>query len=145
MMKQDIPHTRVQASRSAVTERGQERQVAVQVGRSFGFDLRPSRLFVWAGAEREGHQRIVSLGKPPARMQAPRRRRWLKVGPAEISYLGSPAVTLPLSAWRYAQHVRRQVGGPQTSGAERAGATAGGGAATVPNGAQTGDRAAQRR
>ena len=82
--------------------------MAVQVGRSFGFDLRPSRLFIWAGPEREGHERIVSLGKPPARMQAPRRRRWLKVGPAEISYLGSPAVTLPLSAWRYAQHVRRR-------------------------------------
>jgi hypothetical protein len=121
MMNGDVLHTRVQASRSAVTERGQERQVAVQVGRSFGFDLRPSRLFVWAGAEREGHERIVSLGKPPARMQAPRRRRWLKVGPAEISYLGSPAVTLPLSAWRYAQHVRKQVGGSQQAGVARPG------------------------
>jgi hypothetical protein len=115
MMNRDVLHTQVQASRSAVTERGQERQVAVQMGRSFGFDLRPSRLFVWAGAAREGHERIVSLGKPPARMQAPRRRRWVKVGPAEISYLGSPAVTLPLSAWRYAQHVRRQVGSGQNT------------------------------
>jgi hypothetical protein len=119
MMKRDVLHTQVQASRSAVTERDQERQVAVQVGRSFGFDLRPSRLFVWAGAEREGHERIVSLGKPPARMQAPRRRRWLKVGPAEVSYLGSPAVTLPLSALRYAQHVRRQVSGQKTGDAQR--------------------------
>ena len=107
-MNRDLLHTQVQASRSTVAERGQERQVAVQVGRSFGFDLRPSRLFVWAGAQREGHERIVSLGKPPARMQAPRRRRWLKVGPAEVSYLGSPAVTVPLSAWRWAQHVRSQ-------------------------------------
>ena len=57
MMNRDVLHTQVQASRSAVIERGQERQVAVQVGRSFGFDLRPSRLFVWAGAEREGHER----------------------------------------------------------------------------------------
>ena len=129
MMKHDVLYSRVQASRSAVAERGQERQVAVQVGRSFGFDLRPSRLFLWTGAEREGHERIVSLGKPPARMQASRRRRWLKVGPAEISYLGAPAVTVPLSAWRYAQHVRRQVGGQKTAGAaepriERPGDTA---------------------
>jgi hypothetical protein len=116
-MKRDLLHPLVRASRSAVTVCGQERQMAVQVGRSFGFDLRPSRLFVWAGPERDGHERIVSLGKPPARMQAPRRRRWLKFGRAEISYLGSPAVTLPLSAWRYAQHVRRQAGGVQKTGA----------------------------
>jgi hypothetical protein len=115
-MKQDLPHPLVQASRSAVAERGQERQMTVQVGRSFGFDLRPSRLFIWAGVERKGHERIISLGKPPARMQAPRRRRWLKVGPAEISYLGSPAVTLPLSAWRYAQHLRKQAGSVQKTG-----------------------------
>ena len=119
MMNRDVLHTQVQASRSAVIERGQERQVAVQVGRSFGFDLRPSRLFVWAGAEREGHERIVSLGRPPARMQAPHRRRWLKVGAAEISYLGSPAVTVPLSAWRYAQHMRRQVGEAQKTDPSR--------------------------
>ena len=105
-MNPDLHHTPVQVGRSTVAERGQERQVAVQVGRSFGFDLRPSRLFVWAGPRREGHERIVSLGRPPARMQAPHRRRWLKVGAAEISYLGSPAVTVPLSAWRYAQHAR---------------------------------------
>jgi hypothetical protein len=119
-MKHDLLHPQVQASRSAVTERGQERQMAVQVGRGFGFDLRPSRLFVWAGPEREGHERIVSLGKPPARMQAPRRRRFVKVGRAEISYLGSPAVTLPLSAWRYAQHLRKQGGGVEkTLGTEK--------------------------
>jgi hypothetical protein len=123
-MKRDLLHPQLQASRSTVTERGQERQVAVQVGRSFGFDLRPSRLFVWAGSEREGHQRIVSLGKPPARMQAPRRRRWLKVGRAEISYLGSPAVTVPLSAVRYAQHVRRRTHDAQKLGPQNPGETA---------------------
>ena len=118
-MKREALHISVEARRSAVVERGQERQVSVQVGRSFGFDLRPSRLFVWAGPEREDHERIVSLGKPPARMQAPRRRRWLKVGPAEISYLGSPAVTVPLSAWRYAQHARKRAREAQKPGAER--------------------------
>jgi hypothetical protein len=123
MTKRDLLHPQVQASRSPVTERGQERQMAVQVGRSFGFDLRPSRLFVWAGPQREGHERIVSLGKPPARMQAPRRRRWLKIGPAEISYLGSPAVTLPLSAVRYAQHVRRRVGGAPPAATDKTGDT----------------------
>jgi len=97
----------IQASRSPVLERGQERQVTVQLGRRFGFDLRPSRFFVWPGPEREGRERIVSLGKPPARMLAPRRRRFLRVGPAEISYLGSPAVTVPLSVWRYAKHARQ--------------------------------------
>ena len=106
---------RLQATRSPLVERGQERQVTVQLGRRFGFDLRPSRFFVWAGPQREGHERILSLDRPPARMLAPRRRRFLSVGPAEISYLGSPAVTVPLSLWRYARHARRAAGGKQVT------------------------------
>jgi hypothetical protein len=114
----------VRVSRSTITERGQERQLSVQLGNRLGFDVRPSRLFVWAGPEREGRERIVSLGRPPARMHAPHRRRWLKIGPAEISYLGNPAITLGLSAWRYTQHWRQNAANAQSKGTSRGGAGA---------------------
>ncbi len=46
------------------TKRG-ERSLELQLGALGGFDLRPTRLFVWKGDERESQARIVSLGFPP--------------------------------------------------------------------------------
>lgn len=91
----------VSNSSSSLVEAGQERQFSVQAGPLFGIDLRPSRLFFWTGAEREGHERIVSLGRPPKVMRAARRRRFVRLGSAEVSYLGNPAVTLGVSLYRY--------------------------------------------
>jgi hypothetical protein len=42
----------------------------------------------------------------------------VRIGPAEIAYLGSPAVTLPLCFWRYARHAaeaRRKKGRPASA------------------------------
>jgi hypothetical protein len=108
-MSRDILHAQLRTGRSTLAERGQERQVAVQVGRRFGFDLRPSRFFAWADPERQGRERIVSLGKPPARMQAPRRRRWQpgRDGTSE----------------RLAQHARKRRSDAQKPAAEKPGET----------------------
>jgi hypothetical protein len=95
----------VKTESSSIVEAGQERQFTVQAGSLFGVDVRPSRLFFWVGPEREGHERIVSLGRAPKVMRAARHRRFVKVGAAEISYLGNPAYTLGVSLYRYARQL----------------------------------------
>ncbi len=79
--------------------------MTVQVGRLGGFDLRPSRLFFWLGRDRDRRQRIVSYGRPPKVLRAPRRRAYVHLGGIEISYLGNPVVTVPLSLSRNVRHL----------------------------------------
>jgi hypothetical protein len=91
----------VETKKSTVAEQGHERQLSVQAGPLFGVDLRPSRLFFWLGDERQGQERVVSLDRPPKVLRGRHRRRFVRVGGAEISYLGNPALTLGLSAYSY--------------------------------------------
>jgi hypothetical protein len=108
---------RVETNRSALVEQGQERQFSIQAGSLFGVDLRPSRLFLWAGEERRGQERVVSLDRPPRVLRGQPRRRFLRLGPTEISYLGNPAVTLGLSAYNYGRRALAKVehgGGGET-------------------------------
>jgi hypothetical protein len=97
--------SRVETTRSALVEQGRERQLSIQAGPLFGVDLRPSRLFLWLGDERRGQERVVSLDRPPKVLRGQPRRRFLKLGAAEISYLGNPVVTLTLSAYNYGRRV----------------------------------------
>lgn len=99
----------VEANKATVAEHGHERQVSVQAGPLFGVDLRPSRLFVWLGDERHGQERVVSLDRPPKVLRGQHRRRFLRIGGAEISYLGNPAVTLGLSAYSYGRRVLARI------------------------------------
>lgn len=100
---------RVETSKSALVEQGQERQFSVQAGSLFGVDLRPSRLFLWLGDERQGQERVVSLDRPPKVLRGQPRRRFLRLGGAEITYLGNPAVTLSLSAYNYGRRVLSRI------------------------------------
>lgn len=77
-----------------------ERRVTVQVGTLFGLDVRPSRAFVWLGRRRAGGEAILPLGGPPRLPRRPLEEKTRQVGPAEISYAGNPAVTVPLTAYR---------------------------------------------
>jgi hypothetical protein len=101
--------SRVETTKSALVEQGRERQLSVQAGSLFGIDLRPSRLFLWLGDDRRGQERVVSLDRPPKVLRGQPRRRFLKLGAAEISYLGNPAVTLGLSAYNYGRRVLADV------------------------------------
>ena len=96
---------RVETTKSALVEQGRERQLSIQAGALFGVDLRPSRLFFWLGDERRGQERVVSLDRPPRVLRGQPRRRFLRLGAAEISYLGNPALTLTLSAYNYTRRV----------------------------------------
>ena len=89
------------------------------MGAVFGIDLRPSRVFVWAGPDRSG-QRIIPLDRRPRILVLPRRRRQLHAGPVRVTLLGNPLITLGqagLAAARATGRARRQERGRIADGA----------------------------
>jgi hypothetical protein len=85
--------------------RGEERSVEVQVGPLFGLDMRPTRVFMWTGANRS-HVRILSFGRAPRPLRLGRRRRTLSLGPLHVTTLGNPIVTLGKTGMALAKAVR---------------------------------------
>jgi hypothetical protein len=85
-----------------------ERRVEVQVGDLFGIDVRPSRSFVWLGRRREGDELVLPLDRPPKVLDGPASVRTKEIAGAELSYVGNPAVTLPLALYNTARHLWRR-------------------------------------
>jgi hypothetical protein len=79
--------------------------VAVQVGDLFGLDVRPSRSFVWLGRRSEGEELVLSLDRPPRVLREPQPVRTKQIGVAEVSYVGNPAFTVPVSLFNTARHL----------------------------------------
>ena len=77
--------------------RGVERSLEVQLGPLGGFDLRPTRCFLWSGEERKGRERVVSLGTPPRSLLILRRERELRAGAVHVRSLGNPLMTVALA------------------------------------------------
>jgi hypothetical protein len=77
--------------------RGLERSLAVKVGSVGGFELRPTRLFVWKGPEREGNDRLMAFGERPSALDNPRRLTRTKAGGVEMRVLGNPLMTIALA------------------------------------------------
>jgi hypothetical protein len=76
---------------------GSERAFEVKVGALGGFEVRPTRLFVWKGAERRESERLVSLGEQPVGLEYPRRESTLRMGSLEVRSRGNPLMTLALA------------------------------------------------
>jgi hypothetical protein len=98
----------LEGTRKPVRRRGVERSLEIQVGPLGGLELRPTRLFVWAGAERAGTERIVSLGVPPRTLVVPRRERELQAGPVHVRSLGNPVMTVALAGVHVARKIARE-------------------------------------
>ncbi len=98
----------VERSESPVRVRGVERSVEVQLGPLGGFDLRPTRLFLWGGGEREGRERVVSLGSAPRNLRIPRRERELRAGAVRVRSLGNPLMTVALAGVHTARKLARE-------------------------------------
>jgi hypothetical protein len=77
--------------------RGRERSLEVQVGHLGGFDIRPTRFFLWSGTDREGQERVLSLGKAPRNLLIPRRPREVQAGGLRVRTLGNPLMTIALA------------------------------------------------
>lgn len=80
----------------------------VQIGRLGGFEVRPTRIFVWGGEEREGRERIVSLGTAPRNLRIPRRERELETSGVRVRSLGNPLMTVALAGVHVARRVARE-------------------------------------
>jgi hypothetical protein len=87
--------------------RGREREFEVQVGGLGGFELRPTRIFVWTGGERAGRERVISLGTQPRNLMIPRRERELNAGALRVRSLGNPLMTLALAGVHAVRAARR--------------------------------------
>ena len=87
--------------------RGAERSLEVQLGSLGGFDLRPTRFFVWAGLERASNQRVLPLGSAPRSLYIPRRPRERQAGSVQVRTLGNPFLTLALAGVHAARLLRQ--------------------------------------
>jgi hypothetical protein len=87
--------------------RGVERSLQIQLGSMGGFDLRPTRCFVWTGDEREGNERVLPLGSAPRSLLIPRRPREIDAGPVHVRTLGNPVVTVALAGIHAVRRLRR--------------------------------------
>jgi hypothetical protein len=87
--------------------RTHERSVQIEVGRAFGVDVRPTRLFVWLGSERD-RARILPFGRPPRLLRLPRRERHWRAGPVQVTVLGNPILTLSQAGVAIARVARRE-------------------------------------
>jgi hypothetical protein len=102
---------KVERRQSARRVRGRERELEVQVGSLGGFELRPTRLFVWTGQERTARQRVISLGSAPRSLMIPRREHELRAGALRVRSLGNPLMTLALAGVHAVRAARREKGG----------------------------------
>jgi hypothetical protein len=86
--------------------RGVERSLEVQLGTLGGFELRPTRCFLWTGEEQEGGERVLPFGSAPRSLLIPRRRRELHAGAVHVRTLGNPLMTVALAGIHAARRLR---------------------------------------
>jgi hypothetical protein len=92
---------------------GTERAFEVRLGGLGGFELRPTRVFVWTGDQRARSERLVPLAERPVGLEYPRRESTLHVGPVEVRSRGNPLMTMALAG---AIAFRRWAEAPATAG-----------------------------
>lgn len=95
--------------------RGVERSLTVRLGDLGGFDLRPTRMFVWGGREREATERVLPLGSAPRSLQIPRRPREVRAGSVEVRTVGNPFMTIALAGVHAARKLRATRAGARGS------------------------------
>jgi hypothetical protein len=95
--------------RSGDEVRGRERSLEIQIGGLGGFEVRPTRFFLWGGEEREGRERVVSLGSPPQSLSVPHRERELRAGSVQVRSLGNPFMTMALAGVHAVRKAAREV------------------------------------
>ena len=87
----------VEHERSAEKRTDVERSVEVRLGSLGGFELRPTRLFLWQGGTRRERERVVSFGREPIGLGRSRNDSTLRAGAVEVRANGNPLVTIALA------------------------------------------------
>ena len=90
--------------------RGVERSLQLTVRGLGGFELRPTRVFVWGGDDRPATERILPLGSAPRSLTIPRRPRERQAGAVALTTLGNPVMTVALAGVHLARALRRRAG-----------------------------------
>ena len=88
--------------------RNVERSLQVEIRGLGGFELRPTRIFVWGGDERGATERILPLGAAPRSLTIPRRLRERQSGVITLKTLGNPILTVALAGVHSARALRRR-------------------------------------
>jgi hypothetical protein len=76
---------------------GVERSLEVKLGSLGGFELRPTRLFLWKGPERAASEKVVPIGERPAALDYERHETTTRAGGVELRALGNPLMTIALA------------------------------------------------
>jgi hypothetical protein len=76
---------------------GTERSLELRLGSLGGFELRPTRLFLWRGPDRDEGERIVAFGERPSGLDYARHETSTRAGAVEMRTLGNPVLTLALA------------------------------------------------
>ena len=87
----------IERERSPEEIAGVERAFEVKLGSLGGFELRPTRLFLWRGEEREEREKVVSFGQEPVGLEYPRQESTLRAGALEVRTMGNPLMTIALA------------------------------------------------
>jgi hypothetical protein len=98
----------IERRNSPARVRGRERGFEIQLGELGGFELRPTRLFLWPGPNRESEARVLSLGRPPRNLLLPRTESEYRAGSVRVRSVGNPLMTVALAAVQTAKAVRRR-------------------------------------
>ena len=80
----------------------------MQLGELGGFELRPTRLFLWPGSNRETQSRVLSLGRAPRNLLLPRGETEYRAGSVRMTSVGNPLMTMALAAVQTVQAVRKR-------------------------------------
>jgi hypothetical protein len=91
---------------------GTERSFELRLGSLGGFEVRPTRLFVWKGPQRDGSQRVLPLAERPVGLDRARVESTIRIGGVELRSRGNPALTLAIAG---AVAVKRWTGGRPAS------------------------------
>lgn len=76
---------------------GIERSLEISLGSVGGFELRPTRLFVWKGGRAAEAERIMSFGREPVGLDYSRRESSLQAGPVHVRTVGNPVLTIAIA------------------------------------------------
>lgn len=114
----------VERERHPEQVRGAERSLEVKLGALGGFELRPTRLFVWKGEQREG-ERLVAFGERPSGLDYERQETSTRAGSVEMRTVGNPLLTVAMAGViafkRWAQdepEAHRAAAAPEAPGRE---------------------------
>lgn len=73
-----------------------ERSLEVRLGGLGGFELRPTRLFLWKGPERDD-ERLVAFGERPSGLDYERHETSTRAGSVELHTVGNPLLTIAMA------------------------------------------------